>query len=130
MVYGKEEGLSTPFNMALATLERINNILKEIAFASVEFPEYILRCEIKRKLTIQLYQSSVPLINDKEEKKRLKKLVKELSSYFFTTRNQITKEIKLSCQAETESKIDDVIEEIQEVLQKEKYFMPSKTDLP
>ena len=128
MVDRRDEG-SAPFNMALATLERVNDILKQISISSVTILDLNNRNYVKYKLLKELYQTSVPLIDNKDTKDNLRKKINKMPSDHFKKRvNQVTKSWKLICKTDTEDTIDELVEEIQEALQLSRYFMPSKHD--
>ena len=70
---------------------------------------------------------SIPLINDSTAKKNIKKELKDLDKCFFNVKIGMGTN-KFACYTDTEEKIDEIVSRVQEVLQKEKYFMPAKTD--
>lgn len=124
-----EEG--SAFNMALATLERVNEILKEITLCSISTAptqNAVWLLFRKYKLVRQLYLASVPLINNDEAKKSLKNQIVKLKNQFKQTEDERVHKVNLIYLEDTDEKLDDVCEKIQEALQKEKYFMPSKAD--
>ena len=123
-----QEG-SAPFNMAIATLMRVDKILQELAaLSAMQFPDYSVYCQTKLKMIRQLYLAAVPLINDVEGKKGLKKCLKKADSFFGTKVHPNTRKRSLTCDENTDEKLDIIVEFIQETLQKEKYFMPPKDD--
>ena len=123
-----QEG-SAPFNMALATLERVNNILREITEISVgEYGGNIQCFYAKLKLVKQLFLASIPLIDNKEEKDKLQKEIFKLNQMFGVKYDARSQKRRLTCYKEIDTELDYVIIKIQEVLQKEKYFMPPKND--
>lgn len=130
---GEAEG-SAPFNMAIASLERVNGLLKEfknlaVNGISVDKVQYQMNSAeiqlVKINLTRQLFIAASPLLPD-------------------TSRNSLKKEIdkikpflRQSPQSglwipeflpKKDSEIDEGILQIVLALQKEKYFMPPKDD--
>lgn len=115
------------FNMALACLERINNILVQIEEASIFLTDYTVLCFYKRKLAKQLFLSAVPLLKAKQ-KAALKKLMGEMDNAFKMNKDERKGEKNLLVDPQGEFVIDFFIEKVQEALQEEGYFMPSKAD--
>ncbi len=119
---------SAPFNMALATLERINNILKNLSQIPFNVDNPFVALQLKIKLTKQLYLASVPLISDVTIKNKLRKQSDSLERLYEIKWNPVKKKKMCSYSKEGERITENVIQNIQEALQKEKYFMPPKSD--
>ncbi len=128
MVDNKNIETPAPFNLALATLERINKILINFSSISLSVPDDVERCLLKKKMVKQLYIASVPLIMKRDKKLALKKQVDGLDSLFKKNYNQVEKTSKITCRLNTEDRIDIVCMMIQEVLQEKNYFMPPGND--
>ena len=126
----KEDNRSeTAFNMAVATLKRIDEILKDISEISTNIPDITYANYIKYKKIKDLFLASVPLIEDGEKKEKLRKRIRSLSLLFRTIKNQQTNQITNICHKNAEEILDYVIQDIQQSLQDaEGYFMPSKND--
>ena len=124
----KRDETSAPFNMALATLERVNDILKKITEVSVEEPNPYVLIMKKCKLTKQLFLASVPLILDEAVKKSLLAKVNALTTSYSMEHNKIRNKTNYTVGKDAEKEIDVVIQKIEESLQKDKYFMPPKSD--
>ncbi|MBA7491755.1 hypothetical protein ES702_02303 [subsurface metagenome] len=119
------------FNMAIKTLEGINDILSEISMCSSAVDPsipYEIILYRKYKLIKQLFSRSIPLINDKKAKDDLKIRVKMLKFLFRNITDGRSHITKLACSDNADEILDDAIQSIQETLQKEKYFMPQKFD--
>ena len=125
---------SAPFNMAIASLERVNSLLKEfknlaVNGISVDGIQYQMNSAeiqlIKINLTRQLFIAAAPLL---PEKKRieLEKDIKKIKPFLRQSpqSSMWTPEFK----PDKDSEIDDGILKIVLALQKEKYFMPPKDD--
>jgi hypothetical protein len=119
---------SAPFNMALATLQRVDNILQKIMECSIMMADPYLSIFLKIKLTKQLYLASVPLITNKETKEELLKKVNDLNKLISTNYSNVKKKNIQVYQSNSELVIENVIEDIEEALQADKYFMPPKSD--
>lgn len=125
-----EQGEGAPFNFALATLMRINNIIELIGRVNLMGEE---RSQfIKLDLIRQLYIQSIPLINKQDKKDALKKKIDELKlpepkKIYDLNGTFVRYEVVFDNKSEAE--LDKLEVEIQEALQAEgAYFMPSKHD--
>ena len=116
------------FNMAIATLMRVNEILEQITQASIMPADYNTKCEIKYNLVRQLYSSSIPLITRSEDKADLKNKMLELDKLFKVSYNQIQKVSAIQWNRTADHQLDEFVYAVQEILQKDKYFMPPKDD--
>jgi len=125
----KEEGSGdAPFNMALATLERIHNLLQGYASFSLLSIGIVDLCKSKQKMCKQIYLMSSPLI-PQTERKKIKENMLNLDNLFSTgTDKGFVKRHFTQCQIGTEQKIDDIVEDIEHILKKEGFFMPPKND--
>lgn len=135
-----------PFNFAIATLMRIDLILKDIKEVSfniatgasmgltsygdsIDQPELL---SAKLSLTRQLYLNASPLLG-KYERKLIKDKIDKLKVNYkeYNMGNHLKPEFItiLSYDYETEIKIEEIIEEIELEMQKKgAYFMPRKDD--
>lgn len=127
------EGLSAPFNMAISTLMRIDEILKSITKVSSDpFMPTNVKQSMKVNLVKQLFNQSSPLLKE-EVVKVYEKQIQDLKPYeadLVIGRSGIVKkkEKRLLFSPELERELDKLCLEIQRELQKEKYFMPPKSD--
>lgn len=130
------EGHGEPaaFNMAISTLMRVDNILKEITNLELKrlSPPQVSHSQghlqgVKRRLVRQLYLNAIPLIRKKDKpiiKKKLMvvklKLIPVMSG---------GKEInEIDFQQEIDDQLDEIIIDIQESLQAGGYLMPGRGD--
>lgn len=117
------------FNMALACLERLNTYLKYYTEAPFSSKNMIELCQTKHKIIRQLFMTAVPLIKDKDQQKKIKERIDKVESSFsksvgrkINSTNQIT-----SCSDDTERTLDDIFEDLQQLLQKDrKMFLVGK----
>lgn len=132
---GKEDaqGIFAPFNMAIATLMRLDKILQEIK--ELVYSPYDLgtRQTLLINLVQQFYLNAVPLLPEILPEKfgwilEVKPEEKEiLHNTGFTTTSTGNK--RLMYNSETELKLNKALQNMQIVLQNnEKLFMPSKRD--
>lgn len=139
MVYNNYAGKakdSAPFNMALATLERLSELLKEIKNVSLGFTEgvgYSLPTGetqyAKYKLIKQFFIQAVPLLKEKEEgiiEVEFKKL--RPSSRKVNDRYGKYKGEQLVYNEQLEQQLDKLLITIQNFLQADGYFMPPRED--
>lgn len=135
-----EDSGTAPFNMALFTLEKIHNILKLIIMVSSGYDENENPISsgkaqhLKYSLIRQLYVQSIPLLDpvkNKEWKKEMWEKIKNINlkwkQIIDTSRSKIVGYSELATK-DNEILFDEIIIEIQERLQEEKYFMPPKDD--
>lgn len=133
-IYRSQEG-SAPFNMALATLERISDVLREYRRVGSDpnIPNEIKQ-PIRIELVKQLLLNAAPLLKDsvvKQYEDKILDLTPETKSvikkngdnYSHTNYKQTTYSI------EVDKKCNQFVIQISKELQKEKYFMPPKKDL-
>ena len=125
---------SAPFNMALATLERLSKILIRITEVAMvtEIPPEERQNKILELLK-QLYINSAPLLKEEIvkkyeyvlqlEMKKINLLGKHKSGSTFVTNKKYNYCMELDIQ------INKALIGIQQELQKEKYFMPPKYDV-
>lgn len=133
---GEREG--SVFNILLALLEKVNNILKRIAEVTVMGSHEGgdinsgQAQHIKSRLVRQLYIQSIPLIDpdkDKDWKKEIWKRILNIKLSY----GKVIKNYKIVGRFERfsealEKELDDITMEIEEKLQTYKYFVPSKAD--
>ncbi len=123
-----------PFNMAIATLKRLDEILVEIKTASsMTVLDPVISQSIKINLVRQFFLNAIPLLEEKD--------IKRFRKTIFSLRE--TKRKKISNSAYGESKVgemvsvydyrmdlylDNILVEVQLALQKNRFFMPSSNN--
>jgi len=122
------------FNMALDTLQRLGKNLEEQKQLSYkyELPEYVLQA-IKIGLVKQFFVQASPLLPEETVKKYRKEILslspQRVNTYF---RNGVSADkllgLKPFYDKDLAVRLDEIIIELQMILQKEKYFMPSYED--
>ena len=124
-----------PFNMALNTLERIGEILREIKRYSCTIDlSWNHKQYMKAQLTRQLFIQSSPLLDEEKVED-----MKEEFDGIFPNAKKIVQEngggnykpiddYKVTYSPELEVKLDYFILKVQRELQKMKYFMPPRED--
>lgn len=123
-----DEG-TAPFNMAIATLKRLDEILVQITIATCD-PSLTLRERqpIKISLVKQFFLSCVPLLST-EVIKKYKKRIQDLRPSIISIKiDNIRSEPRIIFNYNLENELDDILIDLQTELQKEGYFMPSKDD--
>jgi len=120
--------------MALDTLKRIGEILREIKDISGEsgMPPEIKQSR-KLNLTKQLFFQAVPLLPEdftEANKERILHLEEKKASIYSKRSGNTSqfKSVTMIYDLELEMELDKISIEIQQSLQKEKYFMPPKSD--
>jgi len=129
-----QPAVKAPFNMAIASLERISDILREITRNSIERD---MTSEERQKRKIELVKglgfNSFPLLKESFETDTFEK-IKELSP---ATKKRLIKDgteysktngSTIIYSKELENQLDSLIVKISRELQKEKYLMPPKED--
>lgn len=126
-----ESGGRAAFNMAVETLRRIADILREITeVSSTTFSPGVNPGSAqyrKYNLIRELYQASTPLINNKKSKGIIKKRIDEIKLKTNYDCRQYPHQT-LIYDAGINYELDEIVTLIQETLQEEKYFMPPKSD--
>jgi hypothetical protein len=125
---------SAPFNMAIDTLQRLGDILREIKDISADLNDPLALKQVKKlNLIKQFFYNAVPLLPNKIVEAYEEKIINlnyseraygEKMNAFNT---KILGKIPVY-DVELEIKIDKLLVNIQKELQKEKYFMPPKHD--
>lgn len=126
-----------PFNMALATLMRCDEILKHYTVVQTgkdyrsgePLGSATARVLLKHQLLLAFIISTMPLLK-KDSRERVKQLKKELPIFVeekWTTINGVQKQVSIPIK-DADDILDDSLIEIEELLQKESYFMPPKDD--
>ncbi len=137
-----ERETEAPFNMAIATLQRLDLILQQIRNLDVQFPiDSVSKQKSYISLVKQFYINSVPLFKEDGKKKKggkkkdttkkesLKKLQDEILSLKLDKKKCIrsgTQIYKYTYSEEKEKRINEILIEIQQRLSK--FFMPGKRD--
>lgn len=130
--YQRNEG-SAPFNLGISTLMRLDNILIEIYKLHLNpmLPANIKQ-SIKVSLVKQLFLQSSPLLKDEvvELYRPQFEALKPCEVNMGLGRSGVVKktERRVLFSPELELKLDQLTLEIQREIQKEKYFMPPKSD--
>lgn len=126
----KLEESSAPFNMALATLFALRNILADIKNIS---SHPTITNELKQKLKLDLlkrfYVDCSPLLDEKvvsNYKEILKIRPKEMS---ILEHGEVTNKKKLIYDEDLAETIDAYLIKLQMELQKKNYYMPPKRDM-
>ena len=132
MVYKTQE--TAPFNAAVATLMRIDSIINQLGITSMAMAQGITPegngLLMRFNLLQQLFIQSCPLLTEKDEAELKPKVMNLLrpqrrrttDNYGNITSNEIMYDSKLDMQ------INELEMEIENALQAEGYFMPSKAD--
>lgn len=125
---------SAPFNMALDTLKRLSDIFREFTQISMDLtiPDN-LRQSKKISLVKSFFLNAAPLLQEDK--------VREFQPQVFSLKCKEVKVVsrtegkedkvsgfRIMFDQELNDKVDNLILEISLALQKEKYFMPPKTD--
>jgi len=123
-----EEREEAKFNMALACLKRVDTILFDIGEISTTVDNPVMANNIKYKKIRELFTTSYPLIKNKDKKKELRQNV-ECLKFLFGAINNVKLNRKIpTCRINADEILDYTIQKIQDILQEEGYFMPSKED--
>lgn len=111
------------FNMAIATLRRIDNILQHLAHLPLR---YVYDTPEKQKahsdLVKSLYVLSSPLFGQTGDEKKLLDLKDEVLSFGLESKSDVKKGVKLSYSRVKEKRLLEITMEIQTALKK--FFMP------
>lgn len=125
---------SAPFNAAVATLMRLDSVINQMGITSMAMAQGITPegngLHMRFNLLRQLFIQSCPLLNEKDEKELKPKVMglappqskSKTDSYGNVTSSGIMYDQKL------DMAIDELEMEIENALQSEGYFMPSKAD--
>lgn len=130
---------SAPFNMALATLEKIQGILKSIVVISsghLDDDDKFLTPgksqHMKYRLVNQLFVQCIPLFDKKKTEEWKPEMLARIRNVKLKVGNKYSNRRVVGNFAaydeDVEQELDDIIMEIQERLQDEGYFMPPKND--
>lgn len=142
MSYQNPNDNQAPFNMAVATLMRLDEILKEYKKISILLEAgqdengNIVNKEIflamKIKTAKQLFINAIPLIAKEDQKTECKNLLKDLNvpmrSIAVNDPNNPHKIPTPYYDSKIENLCDNFVMKVEEILQEEKYFMPPKND--
>lgn len=140
-----KQGQGAPFNLALATLEKLSNMTKSYYAVSTGFSidneniPAMTKGQAQHqqyRILRQIFIQSVPLFDPKkhqiwknETKKKIFSMSNKLKvgSKVDTIRNKTTGYYE-AFNPELENELDEIFLEILEKLQEKGYFMPSKSD--
>jgi|TARA_Y100000034_G_scaffold50592_1_gene62314 hypothetical protein len=121
-----------PFNMAIATLERLSDILREINKVEQSLLPLNKKQEHKVYLVRQFYIQSVPLLteNQREKTKDILDLLPIKKQIILNSAGSRSKEggMEIIYDLELEKKLNEALIKVQVCLQDEKYFMPPRRD--
>lgn len=122
-----------PFNMAIATLERLSDILREITKIEQSFIPLNMKQERKVYLTKDFYRNAVPLLTKKQREKIQPKIVvlSPKEQEIITTKSGAASIItgkKVVYDSKLDNILDELIFDIEVCLQDEKFFMPPRKD--
>ena len=127
----QEEQESAVFNMALDTLKRLGTILSEIKGLAykTEYSREIIQ-EVKIILVKQFFVQASPLLPADTIKKYQTEVLKLVPKTKVKYSGGLMsagkpKRIEVIYDGDLEIKCDEILIELQMILQKEKYFMPS-----
>lgn len=126
----KKEKLNAPFNMAVDTLQRCGEILRDIKNLSATPYLDIFSKQIEKiNLVKQFFANCSPLLSEKTVKKYMFILAIEPSNKReVNIKNQI-QYLKPSFNFKLDTKLDTILVNLQRELQKEgNYLMPSRKD--
>jgi len=122
------------FNMALSTLERLSDILREIRMLSTQFfLASEVRQEQKLELVKQFFLNSVPMLKVEQ----VKPFQKRMNDFRMLRINLIQRKTGTTSSQKgnttvfsqgLELKLNDFLVDLQLSLQEQRYFMPSKKD--
>lgn len=111
------------FNMATATLKRLNELLIEYRRISTELPSNGESQLVKYKTVRQVYLAAVPLMRNEDKRKEIKDEIDGIKLETIRKQGQL----KIVYSPKIDSTFDDIVEKIILTLQKDgKHFMPDK----
>lgn len=123
-----------PFNMAINTLERIGGILTDIhktaadTLLSPAQKQFIMISQVKH-----FFNQASPLLNPPEVRNFTEDILKLRAKETITNRTKsgaiVKKEINLIYDSELDDKLFKFLIDVQQELQKLKFFMPPRKDL-
>jgi len=116
-----------PFNMAVATLMRLDKILQHFTTIELNFPsDSAEKQKIKLNLTKQFLLNSTTLLSMNEVKKFRERINNIFIQKKFVVKGGIQKHIYVYDE-KLEKELDEILEEIQDCSRK--YYMPKGKDL-
>jgi len=122
------------FNMALDTLKRLGKILEEVKYLQYkkEYSIDVLQ-SIKIGLIKQFFVQASPLLPETVVEKYKKEILGLKSKHINVIENRCLNDsknigTKLKYDEKLEIRLDEILIELQMILQKEKYFMPSEEE--
>lgn len=118
--------IDAPFNMALATLKRLDTILQQIRLLNYTFPDPIQRQREHIYLIKQFYLNSIPLLKDTDIDNNEEK---EILNYTMKTSANVksgTQRRKELYDAELEITLNNTLIKLQKKLKR--FFMPTGKD--
>jgi len=129
----EEEGQAV-FNMAIDTLRRLGKILEEIKQLSfkTEYPINVIQ-SVKIGLVRQFFVQASPLLPNEDVEKYKDEVLKLVSKIINVEEERGLNDnkslgTKLIFDEELEKRMDEILIELQLILQKERYFMPTGED--
>ena len=144
MGFNKEGETEAPFNMAIATLKRLDSILQQITSLDFDYPrDSVEKQKIHIGLVKKFFINATPLFKDDNEKKgnknkkdnndekeHLKKLHNEILDFQVDKKHGIKSGTQISRHVYSEKKekrLNEILIEIQQRLKK--FFMPGKREV-
>lgn len=122
-----------PFNMAIATLERLSDILREITKLEQSFMLLEMKQERKVYLVKDFYRNAVPLLTKKHREELQPKIVQLLpkeQTILITKHGLASRENgkRVVYDASLDLTLNELLVDVQVFLQEEKFFMPPRKD--
>jgi|TARA_R100000049_G_C1893653_1_gene45890 hypothetical protein len=121
-----------PFNMAIATLERLSDILREINKVEQSLLPLEMKQEHKVYLVRQFYIQSIPLLTAKQREahKEILDLAPIKKEIVLNTAGTRSKDggRRVVYDVNLEKQLNEALIKVQVCLQDEKYFMPPRRD--
>lgn len=141
--YSREQ--EAPFNMAIATLQRLDDNLKEIKLLYLRYPQdSIQKLKAHIDLVKSFYLNAIPLLENVKDNKRgsskkkegeegqeekLKKLQKEILEFKVGIQTKVINGIQKSREVydhKKEVRLNEILCELQTILKR--FFMPGKKE--
>lgn len=126
MVYKETRDGEAPFNMAIATLMRLDSILKQIrGVASNYVQDSFEKQKIYLDLVKQFFINSIPLLDEEDVKDNKDKIL----NLKIKTKKEVksgSQRVVYSYDKDLEKQLNDILIDLQTKLKK--YFMPKSKD--
>lgn len=120
-----------PFNMAVATLMRLDKILQQMRQLHITFQNKVQRQKLHIELVKQFYLNSITLLDDskKENREELEKIEKQVLNFKMDKKSNVksgNQKFGECYSEEKEIELNKIMIKLQKQLKK--YFMPSGKD--